>query len=352
MNSHRRQADERAPESTALHTTTRPGGRAHQPPRDRDGVRRLRRGQRVEGARPHRLSLPPRRHGPADAGEHRRGRLPRHQGRQDRVLPQRRHPGAARGAGRRRRRLARRGLRARERRRAARRQAGHREVPAHADGPRRRGPLPQSRLSHLREPDRVPRRRRQALRLRPGRARLPARLRRDRGSDLPAHQAADLQQPPQPDGGGERGGGDRGAGGARPEARPVRALGRGLLGRALLRAQPVDRVASRHARADRHPVHVQQEVRDDGLAAWGRDRSGGPHRAHRHAERQPGVVHHPLHPVGRRRGAHRRPVGAQRRSCASSRSAATSPSSCSTRSRGSAAIARRRPSTCSRTSPG
>ena len=81
----------------------------------------------------------------------------------------------------------------------------------------------------------------------PGERDFTARLRRDRGSDLPAHQAADLQQPPQPDRGGERGGGDRGAGGARPEARPVRALGRGLLGRALLRAQPVDRVASRHA---------------------------------------------------------------------------------------------------------
>ena len=39
-----------------------------------------------------------------------------------------------------------------------------------------------------------------------------------------------------------------------------------------------------------------------------RDRSGGPRRAHRHTERQPGVVHDPLHPVGRRRGTHRRPV--------------------------------------------
>ena len=243
-------------------------------------------------------------------------------------------------------------LRTRERRRAARRQAGHREVPAHADGPRRRGPLPQPRLSHLREPDRVPRRRRQALRLHPRRARLPARLRRDRGRDLPAHEAPDLQQPPQPDRGGERGGGDRGVGGARPEARPVRAVGRGLLGRALLRAQPVDRGAPRHARADRHPSHVQQEVRDDGLASRGRDRSGGPHRAHRHAERQPGVVHHPLHPVGGRRGAHRRPVGAQGDPARPRASAATSRSTALNRDPGSQLLpARRRPSTCSPTSP-
>ena len=37
----------------------------------------------------------------------------------------------------------------------------------------------------------------------PGETQLPARLRRDRGRDHPAHQAADLQQPPQPDRGGE-----------------------------------------------------------------------------------------------------------------------------------------------------
>ena len=177
------------------------------------------------------------RHGPADPREHRRGGLPRHPRRQDRLLPQRRHPGAARGAGRRRRRLARRRLRAGERRRAARGQAGDREVPAHAHGPGRRSPLPQPRLPDLREPDRVPRRRRQAVRLRARREELPARLRRHRGRHHAAHQAAHLQQPPQPDGGREPGRGDRGAGRARREARSLRALGRGLLGRALLRAR-------------------------------------------------------------------------------------------------------------------
>ena len=37
--------------------------------------------------------------------------------------------------------------------------------------------------------------------------------------------------------------------------------------------QRVDRLAPRHAGAHRHPLHVQQEVRDDGLAP-GRRRSG------------------------------------------------------------------------------
>ena len=101
----------------------------------------------------------------------------------------------------------------------------------------------------------------------------------------------------------------RGAGRPRPEARPVRAVGRGVLGRAVLRPEQVDRVAARHAGAHGHPLHLQQEVRHDGVATGRRDRSGGPHRAHRHPERQPGVVHDALHPVGRRRGAHRRPVG-------------------------------------------
>ncbi len=71
----------------------------------------------------------------------------------------------------------------------------------------------------------------------------------------------------------------------------------------------VDRVAAGHAGAHRHPLHVQQEVRHDGVAPGRRDRAEGAHRAHRHAQRQPGVVHHALHPVGGRRGAHGRPVG-------------------------------------------
>ena len=72
-------------------TATRPPtGRPHRTPRDRDGLRRLRRGQRVEGPRPHGVPVPPRRHGPADAAEHRRRRREGHPRRQDRLLPQRR----------------------------------------------------------------------------------------------------------------------------------------------------------------------------------------------------------------------------------------------------------------------
>ena len=132
-------------------------------------------------------------------------------------------------------------VRAAARRRAAGRQARHREVPAHAHGPRRRGPLPQPRLPDLREPDRVPRRRRQALRLRARGGELPARLRRDRGRHHPADQAPHLQQPPQPHGSREPGRGDPGARRPRPRARPVRAVGRGVLGRAVLRPEQVDR---------------------------------------------------------------------------------------------------------------
>ena len=140
----------------------------------------------MASARPRRLPVPPRRPGPADAGEHRRGGLSRHPRRQDRLLPQRRHPGVAReplaaDVGR----LTRSRAGPRERRRPARRQTRHREVPARLDGPRRRSALPQSGLPDLREPDRVPRRRRQTVRLRAGREELPARLRRDRSRHHP-----------------------------------------------------------------------------------------------------------------------------------------------------------------------
>ena len=104
-----------------------------------------------------------------------------------------------------------------ERRRPAGRQARHREVPPHAHGPRRRGPLPQPRVPHLREPDRVPRRRRQALRLRARREGLPARLRRHRGGHHAAHQRLLIfNNLHNPTGAESPDGGDRGAGRARP----------------------------------------------------------------------------------------------------------------------------------------
>ena len=159
----------------------------------------------------------------------------------------------------------------------------------------------------------------------PGQGQLPARLRRHQGGDHAQDQAAHLQQPAQPHRRREPGRRDRGARRARDRARPLRAQRRGLLGRALLRHEQVDRLAAGHGRAHRDPLHVQQEVRDDRVAARSGDRPGGHHRAHRDAQRQPGVLHHALHPVGRRRGAHRRPVGPGRRSCACSRSGATWP---------------------------
>ena len=125
--------------------------------------------------------------------------------------------------------------------------------------------------------------------------------------------------------------------------------GRGLLGRALLGAEQVDRLPAGHGRADRHPLHVQQEVRDDRLAAGRRDRPKGPHRAHRHLERQPGVVHHALHPVGRRRGAHRRPVRREGDPAHPQGAARRGRRPPERRSPASAATVRRRPSTSSPT---
>ena len=77
-------------------------------------------------------------------------------------------------------------------------------------------------------------------------------------------------------------------------------------------ASRVDRLAPRHAGAHRHPVHVQQEVRDDGVAPGRRDRPQGHHRHHHAHEREHGVVPQPLRPVRRPRGAHRRPGRAPR----------------------------------------
>ena len=80
-------------------------------------------------------------------------------------------PRAAGGPRRRRERLARHDLRSGERRDSARWQARHRQVHPRPHEPWRRGALPEPRLSDLRVPDRVPRRRRRALRLPRGRHR-------------------------------------------------------------------------------------------------------------------------------------------------------------------------------------
>ena len=119
---------------TAVRRTRRASG-------DRDGLRGRRRVRRLGREGQQGLPLPPRRHRPGHAAQRRRGGRARHRRPQDRLLPQRGHPGAAAGARRRDLGDARRGLWPRERRRAAGRQARHQQVPAGHDGPRRRGPV-------------------------------------------------------------------------------------------------------------------------------------------------------------------------------------------------------------------
>ncbi len=135
-----------------------------------------------------------------DPRERRRGLAQGDQGRQDRLLPQRRHPGAARGAGRRRLGLARRRLHGRQRRHRARRQAGDRQVPADPHEPRRRGPLSQPGLSHLRVADRVPGRRRRALRLREGDDGFAIDLEALEAAITPRTRLLHLQRPAEPHG--------------------------------------------------------------------------------------------------------------------------------------------------------
>ena len=85
----------------------------------------------------------------------------------------------------------------------------------------------------------------------------------------PAH----LQQPAEPHRRREQPGGARARGRVRPAPRPRRALRRGLLGHPLLGREPVAGLAARHGRALRDPLHLQQEVRHDGLAAGRRHRA-------------------------------------------------------------------------------
>ena len=133
-------------------------------------------------------------------------------------------------------------------------------------------------------------------------------------------------------------------------AQPLRALRRGLLRRPLRGKEPLPRLAAGHGRALRHPVHVRQEVRDDGLSTRRGDRTASGHRHHRETQRQLGVVPQPLRPVRRPRGADRRQGwdgGDPGESCAS---AAMPPSRFSKATPGVyAASSPRRPSTSTRT---
>ena len=101
---------------------------------------------------------------------------------------------------------------------------------------------------------------------------IDAMERAHHAEDAPAHP----QRPAQPDGRRVHAGGARPHRRDRDQARPARAQRRGVLRRALRGREPVDRLAPRHEGAHGHPVHVQQEVRDDGLAPRRRRRPPGP----------------------------------------------------------------------------
>ena len=87
-----------------------------------------------------------------------------------------------------------------------------------------------------------------------------------------------LQQPAEPARLREHAGGDAGHRRHRDRARPHRAGRRGVLRDALLGREHVDRLAAGHVRAHGHPLHVLEEVRDDGLAPRCRHRAASPSR--------------------------------------------------------------------------
>ena len=99
------------------------------------------------------------------------------------------------------------------------------------------------------------------------------------------------------------------------------ALRRGLLRDALRRCVQLDRDAPGHGAAHRHPLHVQQEVRHDGLSTRLRCRSARDREGARHAQHQRRVMHDALRAVGGHRGAPRH-AGAR---AADARSAARAP---------------------------
>ena len=204
-----------------------------------------------------------------DAGEHRRGHRQRAiAGRQDRLLPQRRHPAAARGAGRRRQRLA----RARTTRwttspssRAASPSSASSSWPLMNPGDEVLYPNPGYPIYEI--ADRVPRRH-APCRTATARARTTSRSTwtRSSGSSRRARgcsSSTTSRTPPAP----RLAGGTRARGGARAPARPARAVRRGVLRHPLQRHQPLARLAAGHGGAHPDPLHLQQEVRHDRLAA-------------------------------------------------------------------------------------
>ena len=182
--------------------------------------------------------------------EHRRGDREGDRRRQDRLLPQRRHPAAARGAGRRRRRLAR------------PRPTGRRTSPSQPGGkpvigkfilalmnpgdevlyPNPGYPIYESQIEFHGGVG-------PALRLRRGRENFELDFDALEAPGHAAHAAAHLQRPAEPDRRRELARGARARRRVRPAARPRRALRRGLLGHPLLRAQPVARLAAGHGRS-------------------------------------------------------------------------------------------------------
>ena len=115
--------------------------------------------------------------------------------------------------------------------------------------------------------------------------------------------------------------------------------------------EPVDRRAARHGGAHRHPLHLQQEVRHDRLAARRRIGPKELDRVIATLNVNEETLHEPLRAVGRRRGAHRRPERARRSSATLQRAPRRGRRPARTDPRCELLLGRRRPSTCTRTSP-
>ncbi|CAI8012839.1 Aspartate aminotransferase [Geodia barretti] len=80
------------------------------------------------------------------------------------------------------------------------------------------------------------------------------------------------------------------------------AVRRAVLRHPLRRQQPQPGVRTGDGRAHRDRLHVLEDLRDDRLAPWRRDRPGPRHRSDHQAEHQPRVVHLRVHPARRRGG--------------------------------------------------
>ena len=290
------------------HEARRQGGA----PRDRDGVRRLRRGDGTSRGRPRpstrSTSATWTCRTPENIVEAAFRAIAR---RQDRLLPQRRHPAAARGAGRRRRR-ARTASPTRPQNVAV--QPGGKPViekflltlmnPGdEVLYPNPGFPIYESQIEFLGGVAKpygfVPGERNFLLDFDAIEAAITPRT-------APAH----LQQPAQPHGGREPGRGDRGAGRARPASTTCTCSRTRPTGTCATPARSRS-IASLPGMPER-TVILYTFSKKFAMTGWRLGGAIGPEdliARHRHAQRQPGVVHHALHPVGRRRGAHRRPVG-------------------------------------------